>query len=186
MPQVDNVKLDLKTSGDISSEANLLFDKIDLELNRPNITREDMERGYYVGKKSDKKYGTPDSWRWAKEEGGKWMNEEIARRKVYIQERSLCRKTGGKYFLSCMDTEVKDCEYVPETYCLCRESSKWDDHHGCLQADGEGGFIFISGEELKRGWYLGGVSDKKKNTPLPWVWKDVGPQSRWQNPYLNL
>lgn len=170
------------TKGKTLDEMKDLLENIDDEINRPNITEEDIRRGWYIGGKADKKYGTSDGWIW--ESAGsdsRWMSpnmiEEIDQDKI----ESLCKKTAGTYLISCIDTEEEDCQYIPETKCDCIEGSKWKEDQGCIiMADEE--FVEINKEELSRGWYYGLPNEKKLNTPSNWIWQEAGQKSRWQNP----
>lgn len=37
-------------------------------------------------------------------------------------------------------------------------------------------------QDLERGWYYGGVDEKKLGTPSTWGWVEDGPRSRWVSP----
>ena len=37
-------------------------------------------------------------------------------------------------------------------------------------------------EDIERGWYYGGLQDKKVGTPSTWVWVENGKSSRWMSP----
>jgi len=172
----------LKASAlDSANEMRDLLSEIDKEIDRPNITEEDIRRGWYIGGEGDRKYGTPDGWIWkAAGKNSKWMSPNILTEIDHSKSESLCKKTAGRYIISCIDTESEDCEYVSETKCECIEGSKWKDDQGCIMLK-DGDFIEIEKEDLIRGWYQGLINEKKLNTPSNWIWQEAGQKSRWQN-----
>ena len=165
-------------------DMEMLLNEIDKDLNRPNITEQDIRRGWYYGLETDMKYGTPTSWIWVNDsKESRWISPNIIEESDYEEEKILCDETAGKYIVSCIDTEVSDCEYIPETECRCIESSIWVDRQGCILTDEEGELVSVSQNELSQGWYLGLPNEKKLNTPSAWIWAEAGKDSRWQNPY---
>ena len=170
------------TKGKTLDEMKDLLENIDDEINRPNITEEDIRRGWYTGGKGDKKYGTSDSWIW--ESAGsdsRWMSPNMIKEIDQDKTEYLCKKTAGAYVVSCIDTEEENCEYIPETKCNCIEGSEWKIDQGCIMTIDEE-FIEINKEELNQGWYYGLPNEKKLNTPVTWIWQESGQKSRWQNP----
>ena len=164
-------------------EMERLLDEIEKDLTRPNITEEDIRRGWYYGSFDDKKYGTPDSWIWSDEgDKSRWISPNALEEDELSEDEELCNQTAGQYLISCIDTESADCDYVPKTECRCIDNSKWKEGQGCIMVDEEGGFVSVSGEELKQGWYKGLPNEKKLNTPTAWIWVEAGQNSRWQNP----
>ncbi len=160
-----------------------LLEEIDKDINRPNITEEDIRRGWYYGLETDKKYGTPSSWIWAYDgKESRWISPNIIEESDYEEEKSLCDETAGEYIVSCIDTEVVNCEYIPETECRCIEGSGWIDREGCILMNEDGEFLSITQAELAQGWYFGLPNEKKHNTPSAWIWLEAGKDSRWQNP----
>ncbi len=187
-PQIPNINmkadvLDIKynTNGKTQNEMSNLLEKIDEDINKPNITEEDIRRGWYNAKENEKKYGTPEGWIW--ENNGKnsrWISPNIEADIDQEKNESLCKKTAGKYIISCIDTEIENCEYVPETKCDCIEGTEWKEKQGCILIE-DGNFIKISNTELMQGWYYGLPNEKKLNTPSKWIWQEAGKKSRWQN-----
>lgn len=169
------------TKYEIEDMENLL-EEIDKDLDRPNITEEDIRRGWYLGGTDERKYGTPDSWTWQQAGSeSKWISPNILEDKDYFEEKGLCTSTAGSYVISCLDTEIIDCEYVPETKCTCIEGTAWIHNQGCILQDDEE-FVEINDEELQKGWYEGLPTGKKLNTPSSWGWIEAGQESKWQNP----
>jgi|GEM_PF-1960801 len=160
-----------------------LIEKINKNLERTAITKEEVEQGWYYGEKEDKKLGTPSSWIWI-DEGSKsrWVSPNSIEDLDYLKLADLCTKTGGTYIVSCLEREAKDCQYVKESICRCSLDTTWVDEQGCILTDDEGKFIQITPNELRQGWYKGLSNEKKLNTPLSWIWSDNGKDSRWQNP----
>ncbi|MBN2087725.1 hypothetical protein JW758_05240 [Candidatus Peregrinibacteria bacterium] len=164
-------------------EMEVLLDEIEKDIERPNITEDDIRRGWYYGGEENIKYGTPSSWLWVNEGGkSKWISPSIIEETDYQAESILCEETSGEYIVSCIDTEIADCKYIPETVCKCIEDSKWVKTQGCILTDEDGEFIQVSQEELNQGWYKGLPNEKKLDTPPSWIWIDAGFESQWQNP----
>lgn len=163
-----------------------LLEEIDKDIDRPNITEEDIRRGWYYGLELDKKYGTPSSWLWSDDgQKSRWISPNIVEETDYEADKILCDETAGEYIISCIDTEEPDCEYIPETECRCIEGSEWVDRQGCILVDEDGEFVSVSQDELAQGWYLGLPNEKTLDTPSAWVWKEAGMESKWQNPNPN-
>jgi hypothetical protein len=40
----------------------------------------------------------------------------------------------------------------------------------------------ILAQDIERGWYMGGESDKKDGTPGTWIWVNKGKESAWMSP----
>ncbi|MFH0838318.1 MAG: hypothetical protein V1880_03570 [Patescibacteria group bacterium] len=173
-----------------ASESEKDYEKVDqiladisAQMNQPNILKSDILRGWYLGRKSDKKYGTPDTWVFAEDgDNSKWMSSNIIEEGDLIDSRKLCRKTAGTYIASCLHTSDPDCEYVDESSCECLAGSKWMDGQGCLLVTERGSYASINNSELQRGWYFGLPNEKKLNTPADWIWVEKGRQSVWQKP----
>ncbi len=160
-----------------------LVDTIDQNIKQPVIITEEIERGWYYGKKNEKKVGTPDSWIWL-DEGFKsrWISPNALGDIGYQSTDDLCRSTGGVYAISCLERETSDCQFISESVCRCPAASKWAESQGCILTDESDEWVSVTPDDLRRGWYEGGVHEKKLNTPLSWVWVAVGGGGRWQNP----
>ena len=160
-----------------------LIEKINENLKQPAIAREEIQQGWYYGKKEDKKLGTPSSWIWI-DDGSKsrWISPNSIEEANEMELDELCHKTGGTYIVSCLEREAENCQYVSESACRCFADTAWVDGQGCIFTNAEGKFVQISPDELRQGWYTGLATEKKLNTPLSWVWMDNGKESRWQNP----
>ena len=160
-----------------------LLDDIESQLDKPNISEDDIKRGWYYATEQDKKFGTPSSWIWqANGNNPRWISPNAMEEKDYFELSDLCVQTAGSYVISCLDAEIANCEYIPKSECRCIEGSKWDETQGCILTDEKGDYVSISQDELKKGWYTGLPNEKKLGTPLNWVWIDAGQDSRWQNP----
>ncbi len=154
---------------------------ISAQMHQPNVLKTDILRGWYLGAKSDRKYGTPDTWVFVDEGGNsKWMSPNALEEGDLIDGRQLCKETAGSYFASCLQTSDSDCEYVGESYCQCLLGSKWKDGQGCILVTQRGGYVAINNAELGKGWYFGLPSEKKLNTPSDWSWVEKGRESVWQ------
>lgn len=160
-----------------------LVGTINQNIKQPSITTEDIERGLYYAKKEERKVGTPDSWVWV-DEGIKshWISPNTAEDASFVKLDELCHETGGNYVASCVEHEVGDCEYIPESECRCTGSSKWTSEQGCIRINEDEEFVKIESDDFKNGWYSGLSNEKKLNTPFSWVWIHSGKESRWQNP----
>ncbi|MBN2306390.1 hypothetical protein JXD20_00180 [Candidatus Peregrinibacteria bacterium] len=173
-----------------SSDYTQDYEKIDdiladitAEMHQPDILKSDIIRGWYLGGQSDKKYGTPDTWIFVEDgENSKWMSPNMLEEEFLIDDRQLCMETAGTYITSCLQTSAPDCDYVGESYCKCVEGSKWKDEQGCILVTERGAYVAINSEELEKGWYFGLPNEKKLNTPVDWIWVELGRQSVWQKP----
>jgi hypothetical protein len=176
---------DKKNSG--TDNTDKLIEKIDNMLKPRNITEEDIRRGWYYGSRDDIRYGTPPSWIWISDsaDGPKWASPDAFKETDYFNAKELCEQTAGSYVISCLDTDISECEYVPKSQCYCLDGSKWDDGQGCVLTDEKGGFVSITRDDLSKGWYYGLPSQKKLDTPPGWVWAESGRSSKWQNPSPN-
>ena len=156
---------------------------ITAQLYQPNILKSDILRGWYLGGKGDKKYGTPDTWIFVEDgENSKWMSPSMLEEEVLSDDRLLCTETAGDYRTSCLQTSSEACEYVGESYCECGEGTRWKDGQGCILTTGRGSYAAVNSEELAKGWYFGLPNQKKLNTPADWVWTELGRKSVWQKP----
>ncbi|MFH0820244.1 MAG: hypothetical protein V1908_00565 [Candidatus Peregrinibacteria bacterium] len=182
IPQSGNFKASVLGST-APDETQKLLDAIEKKIAQPNIMYEDIERGWYYGSLQEKKVGTPSTWTWVENgKSSRWMSPNAMEEETLVKADELCKKTAGTYVISCIENEAPDCEYIPTSTCRCVEGSEWDDKQGCILTDEKKGFVVISDDELKRGWYLGLPNQKKLNTPFNWVWVEAGENSRWQNP----
>lgn len=154
--------------------------EISRQLSQPNILKEDILRGWYLGGKNDRKFGTPDTWIFIEDgRNSKWISPNSVDEEDLVDDRDLCRKTAGTYFASCLQTSDPDCEYVEQSYCQCLASSAWKEGQGCILTTERGSFVSINSAELEQGWYLGLPNEKKLNTPGDWVWVEKGRESVW-------
>jgi len=154
---------------------------ISAQMHQPNVLKTDILRGWYLGGKSDKKYGTPDTWVFVDDgENSKWMSPNVLEEEDLIDNRQLCKETAGSYVASCMQTSDFDCEYVGESYCQCLSGTKWKDSQGCILSTERGSYVSINNSELEKGWYFGLPNEKKLNTPADWLWVEKGRESVWQ------
>jgi hypothetical protein len=174
-------------AGTVGSELNTDYEKSDKlladisrQLSQPNILKDDILRGWYLGGKNDRKFGTPDTWIFFEDgENSKWISPNSIEEEDLIDGRELCRKTAGTYFASCLQTSDPDCEYVEQSYCQCLAGSAWNEKQGCILTTERGSFLSINSAELEQGWYLGLPNEKKLNTPSDWVWVEKGKESVW-------
>jgi len=154
--------------------------EISKQLSQPNILKDDILRGWYLGAKKDRRFGTPDTWIFIEDgENSKWISPNSLDEEDLIDDRELCRKTAGTYFASCLQTSDSDCEYVEQSYCQCLTGSAWNERQGCILTTERGSFVSINSAELEQGWYLGLPNEKKLNTPADWVWVEKGKESVW-------
>lgn len=171
-----------------SSELELDYEKVDeiladisAQMHQPNVLKTDILRGWYLGSRSDKKYGTPDTWVFAEDgENSKWMSPNILEEEDLIDHRQICKETAGSYTASCLDTSDSDCEYVNESWCQCLLGTKWKNGQGCILVTERGSYVSINNSELEKGWYFGLPNEKKLNTPFDWTWVEKGRESVWQ------
>lgn len=168
--------------GDYERLDKLLAD-ITRQMNQPNILKSDIERGWYLGSRSDRKYGTPDGWIFIEDgENSKWISPNALEEEDYIDSRRLCRETAGSYVASCLDSSDSDCQYTENSFCECLEGTKWMEVQGCILVNSRGSYVAINAEELSQGFYLGLPNQKKLNTPSDWVWEEDGLKSAWKRP----
>lgn len=154
---------------------------ISIQMHRPNILKSDILRGWYIGGREDKKYGTPDTWIFVVDgENPKWMSPHSLDEEVLIDEQQLCKETAGAYLASCLETSDLDCDYVDESHCECLNESKWKDGQGCILTTQRGSYVSINNLELEKGWYYGLPNEKKLNTPADWIWVEKGKESAWK------
>jgi hypothetical protein len=171
-----------------SSELEVDYEKVDdiladisAQMHQPNILKSDILRGWYLGAKSDKKYGTPDTWLFVEDgENSKWISPNILEEEELIDNRQLCKETAGRYIASCLQTSDQDCEYVDESHCQCLSETKWKDDQGCILVTEQGIYVSINSSELQKGWYYALPNQKKLNTPSDWIWVENGRESVWQ------
>jgi hypothetical protein len=172
----DNLYVDYK-------EVDQILANIAAEMSQPNVLKDDILRGWYLGGKSDKKYGTPDTWIFVEDgENSKWMSPNILEEEELIDDRQLCKVTAGTYLASCLQTSDSECEYVEESHCECISGSKWKEGQGCILMTERGTYVSINNSELEKGWYFGLPNEKKLNTPFDWIWVEKGRESVWQKP----
>jgi len=173
-----------------SSDYGVDFERVDeiladitAEMHQPNILKSDVLRGWYLGGKSDKKYGTPDTWIFIENgENSKWMSSNLLEEELLLDDRQLCTETSGTYMTSCLQTSAEECEYVGESYCECIEGTKWKSEQGCIMVTERGSFVATNSQEIQQGWYFGLPNEKKLNTPADWLWVELGRKSVWQKP----
>lgn len=187
IPKLKTVADNLVNSADTAHaegpDMERLVERINKSLTKPAVTSDDIERGWYYGDEDEKKFGTPSAWIWMDERArSRWTSPNAVEISEDIENDGLCRKTAGVYVISCIEREVKHCEYVPESTCRCSFDSKWVLGQGCIKIDENEELVSIAPDELAAGWYLGLPNEKKLDTPLNWVWVEKGRDSRWQNP----
>ena len=159
-----------------------LLDQINTTIKQPNITEDDIRRGwYYAPLLQDKKYGTPDTWQWIEDgEHPQWISPNMIGEIAHLKNKELCQQKRGVYILSCIESESLDCEYIPESECRCQKDARMHNEQGCILVDEEGQFVEIGISEFSQGWYNELQGQKKLNTPKNWIWQ----KERWQNPDL--
>lgn len=153
------------------------------DLDQPNILKQDILRGWYLGNENEKKYGTPNTWIF-QENGAqsRWISPNALDEAKVILENELCRDTAGQFKASCLDTAEDQCEYVGASYCECPQDTQWHGQQGCLLINEDGSFVALNAQELEQGYYWGLPNEKKFNTPENWLWTENGPQSAWHLP----
>ncbi len=175
------------------SDLDVDYDKVDeiladisAQMHQPNVLKTDILRGWYLGGKADKKYGTPDTWVFVEDgENSKWMSSNVLDEEDLTDNRQLCKQTAGRFTASCLDTSDSDCEYVNESWCHCSLGTKWKSEQGCILATERGSYVSINNSELEKGWYFGLPNERKLNTPSDWTWVEKGRESVWQKNKLN-
>ena len=159
-----------------------LVDRINASLTPPDISMEDVERGWYFGKPMDRKTGTPSSWIWIdKGSSSMWASPNSLEETEDVAVDALCRSTAVTYSFSCIERETRGCEHIPKSLCRCPEQTQWVEKQGCILMGEDGKSVKIASEDFQRGWYLGLPSEKKLDTPIGWIWREGGKDSRWQS-----
>jgi hypothetical protein len=160
-----------------------LLGRINQNLEQRNITLEDIDRGWYYGSEDERKWGTPAAWIWVNE-GSKshWISPSALEQEKDMESDQLCRGTGGYYVISCVERDLPHCEHISTSECRCSDGTKWVDDQGCVVWSSDNGFVEITQDDIKQGWYLGTKNGKKLNTPTSWILSENGSNSRWQNP----
>lgn len=165
---------------EIPPNVDELIAQIDQQIDEDSISKQDIERGWYPAVGNAKKLGTPKSWkRVTYLNQDYWVSLRSENLLYKTVEASICEASGGQYQFSCIETELAECEYIPESNCLCSDETKWSKEQGCLLIDETGDWISITLDELSKGWYLGKKNEKKKGTPQHWRWIDWGDDARW-------
>lgn len=163
------------------NQLDALLADITAQMHQPNILKDDILRGWYLGSRSDRKYGTPNTWIFIEDgANSKWISPNVLEEEDLIDERQLCKQTAGSYLASCLETSDSDCEYINDSYCHCLSGTRWKEEQGCILVTEKGSFVSINNLELAQGWYLGFPNQKKLNTPPDWVWVEKGRESAWQ------
>lgn len=163
------------------STMDRLIDRINENVSPQNITVQDIERGWYLGGKNDKRDGTPSTWVWVdKGKESAWISPSSLDETEDINLEKLCRSTAGAYAFSCIEREFSGCEHIANSLCRCPEQTEWAEKQGCVLLGKDKKPVAISSSDLKRGWYYGLPSEKKLDTPASWVWIEGGQKSRWQ------
>ena len=160
-----------------------LIDTINENVSSPNITVQDIERGWYLGGKNDKRDGTPSTWVWVdKGKESAWISPSSLDEVDDNNLDKLCRSTAGAYAFSCIEREFPGCEHIANSLCRCPDQTEWVEKQGCVLLGKGLKPVAISSSDLKRGWYYGLPNEKKLDTPATWVWMEGGQKSRWQTP----
>ncbi len=165
------------------SAMDRLIDKINVNVSAPNISAQDIERGWYLGGKNDRRDGTPSTWVWV--DRGKesvWTSPTSLDEADDLNLEKLCRSTAGAYSFSCIEREFPGCEHIANSLCRCPDQTQWVEKQGCVLLGADLKPVTISSSDLKRGWYYGLPNQKKLDTPASWVWNEAGQKSRWQTP----
>lgn len=158
---------------------------IEESVETPTISEEDILRGFYYARESEKKQGTPTVWVFIEDgENSRWSSPNVLTSSDEIEKQVLCEDTGGTYIPSCLNSESETCAYIPKSECRCAEGSAWNFKNGCLKMDEAGEPIRITAEELGQGFYEGKRSEKKLGTPENWIWSEEGHAYQWQDPTL--
>jgi hypothetical protein len=188
IPSSTQLKANVLSATSAPDDTERLIKQIEQRVNQPNIIYQDIQRGWYYGSIAERKYGTPETWTWV-EDGPKsrWVSPNSIVETQIVKAEELCKQTAGTYVISCIDTEIEGCEYIPENTCQCIQGSMWQDKQGCIltehnEEELKDEFVVVTGQELAQGWYHGLPNEKKLDTPTHWIWIDLGQESRWQNP----
>lgn len=123
-------KIEVKTNKNTFNVKNLMAD---LEKGtQGNIVMSDIERGWYLGKENEKKFGTPNNWiHIEKGEQSKWVSSNYIEELEIEEEKALCLETGGQFLYSCLETTKSECEYTSKSTCYCPEETSWEKESGC-------------------------------------------------------
>jgi hypothetical protein len=163
------------------STMDRLIDRINENVSPQNIMVQDIDRGWYLGGKNDKKDGTPSTWIWVdKGKDSAWTSPSSLNETDDINLEKLCSSTAGAYAFSCIEREFSGCEHIANSLCRCPDQTQWNEKQGCILLGRDLKPIAISSSDLKRGWYYGLPNEKKLDTPANWVWIEGGQKSRWQ------
>ncbi len=115
-------------------ETKALLQEIEKRVAQPTITYDDIKRGWYTGGVGEKKIGTPATWVWVSEGSkSRWVSPNALEKNVTVAAQELCKSTAGTYVVSCVQSEAKDCEYIPANTCRCSEGSVWKEEQGCIK-----------------------------------------------------
>lgn len=160
-----------------------LIERINSNISQPNISVEDIERGWYPGGVTDKRDGTPSTWTWVdKGNDSAWVSPSFLDETDDMGLEKLCRSTAGTYAFSCIEREFPGCEHIAKSLCRCTDQTRWIDKQGCILLGKDGNPVAITSSDMKRGWYYGLPNEKRLDTPVNWVWTEGGQKSRWQSP----
>jgi len=160
-----------------------LIEKINTTIDRSNILAQDIEQGWYLAGKDDKKDGTPGTWVWVdKGSQSAWISPSSLDEADDVGLEKLCRSTAGAYAFSCIEREFPGCEHIAKSLCRCPDQTQWIEKQGCILLDKGGDPAPITTSDLKRGWYYGLPNEKRLDTPANWIWMEAGQKSRWQTP----
>ena len=151
------------------------------EMKQPDISREDVLRGWYLSPKEGKKYGTPEAWVFIEEgDNSRWTSPNVTEEEEEMDQRALCVETAGHYSASCLQTTDAQCQNQEKNSCECSDGTKWKQDQGCILTNTKGSFVALNTVELEQGFYLGLPNQKKLNTPENWGWFESGKNSTWR------
>jgi hypothetical protein len=160
-----------------------LIERININISQPNISVQDIERGWYLGGETDKRDGTPSTWTWVdKGKDSAWVSPSFLDETDDVSLEKLCRSTAGAYAFSCIEREFPGCEHIAKSLCRCPDQTQWTDKQGCILLGKDGSPVAVTPSDLKRGWYYGLPNEKRLDTPVNWVWMEGGQKSRWLTP----
>lgn len=164
----------ISESADLTpNEPDLIHETIEIpeDLLQPNITVEEIKRGWYSASREGRKYGTPASWVFVFDDfGPKWTSPEGQQADQILTNDNLCEQTGGQRSAN------------SNTECSCSESTMWQENQGCILKGSRGSLIAINQKEIEAGHYQGKINEKKLNTPPDWQWLEEGENSTWRKP----
>lgn len=179
-------KIQSKENNQEDEDFQKIIESLKKQSHIPNITEEELERGWYYAEEGVKKYATPDSWVYEPAQGnesGRWIHPDLMEKQVVASEELLCKKALGTFVKSCNELETgNQCEYIEQSTCQCPEGTLWDMQEGCLKVDADGIWLVIQQKELEQGYYSGLNSEKKKGTPESWLWNPE--HGIWHSPHL--